>query len=114
MNCPECNIHIDNHSASRCLDAWVAKLMPATKYLERLYLGWLKSKRVKDWHPSIEISDAWEVVIEAFNNELELFWQNEHHLWAAMLGDKGFEARWGVGDTAPLAICRAAIMAKLK
>lgn len=25
MNCPHCNVHIDAHEASRCLDAWVAK-----------------------------------------------------------------------------------------
>lgn len=23
MNCPHCNVHIDEHPASRCLDAWV-------------------------------------------------------------------------------------------
>ena len=25
MNCPHCNVHIDKHPASRCLDAWVAE-----------------------------------------------------------------------------------------
>jgi len=24
MNCPNCNVHIDKHVASRCFDAWVA------------------------------------------------------------------------------------------
>lgn len=31
MNCPHCEVHIDEHSASRCLDAWVAEIVMGWK-----------------------------------------------------------------------------------
>ena len=69
MNCPNCKTEIDEHEASRCLDAWVAKavmgeavlkfdeyLSPYSRYstdiaaaweVHRAACGWLFSKRRK-------------------------------------------------------------------
>ncbi len=78
MNCPHCETEIDEHEASRCLDAWVAKavmdelalMSPSPIYVGRF--DWVKKG---DWYVasendspyrvpyySVNIAAAWEVV----------------------------------------------------
>jgi len=40
MNCPTCNVHIDEHPVSRCLDAWIATDvmgLDTSKHLEEVW-----------------------------------------------------------------------------
>ena len=124
MKCPHCDVHVDEHETSRCLDAWVAETV----------MGW-KSKRIhgadgvtrKYWmfgdsddiasemylfKPSTSIADAWKVADKygAFvlhkrdwgdDYWIDLYITEGQHGWADSV-----EA-----SSAPLAICRAAIKA---
>jgi hypothetical protein len=63
------------------------------------------SKKAYNWRPSERIEDAWEVVT-ASNAVFELFWNPIRKKWAAKFMGSG---EFSIGETAPLAICRAAL-----
>ena len=135
MNCPTCNVHIDEHEASRCLDAWVAtdvmgwtrkKLPPQTDYgPTRRYIwrdakgefikGWYRRDgRLYDlvgndaWPFSTSIAAAWQVV-EKDRGNFRIF--DNGIYWVAWYWTLD-EVIKGMAKTAPLAICRAAIKAR--
>lgn len=62
-----------------------------------------------DWDPWTRIDHAW-MVVEAFNGCLHLRQHNKHGLWAAFFCDAGPDHE-GEADTAPAAICNAALLA---
>jgi hypothetical protein len=65
MNCPECKVHVDEHEAGRCMDAWVAE-----KVMDEQGWNWHgafghKRERVVAYetlHYSTDIAAAWKVV----------------------------------------------------
>lgn len=63
------------------------------------------------FHPSTNIANAWEVVEEIVadrqDSAFELFFRGKDG-WGVATTDN---VRWALGDTAPLAICRAALKA---
>jgi len=61
-----------------------------------------------EWHPSTSISDAWQVV-ETIDDCLHLKEHGAKGIWCAMFC--GLMQEWEHGDTAPLAICKAALKA---
>ncbi len=75
-----------------------------------------------DWSPSTRIDHAWEVVEKLRHRApghdqytlmwgFELTWHNEDGCWYASFLDEGGEGREAGGETAPLAICKAALAA---
>jgi hypothetical protein len=141
MNCPHCGVDIDEHEASRCLDAWVAEAvikdivsihMPdgisGPKY-PMIYRG---GDEYKPPDYSTSIAAAWEVV-EYFHNKqypAELMGDQGHNwdrwdfrIWSPVDEPDITEelaAGWDYSmdlnnrlASAPLAICRAAIKATL-
>lgn len=101
--------------------------MPAGPEMDRLVaekvMGWISAgspywykdgynvQSVYEWQPSARIDNAWQVVekMEERGSPLRMMFKSIH--------DKGYWARFGdgpqnfYGDTAPLAICRAALIA---
>lgn len=67
------------------------------------------------WSPSTNIAHAWEVVEKSHPNAWFLWWDDGHAEWACFLDGarsvlEGCRIKaWA--DTAPLAICRAALRA---
>ena len=117
MNCPHCGVHIDEHPASRCLDAWVA--------VDVMELAGVGLDSVGDFQYlhspdrphfvseySTDIAAAWEV--EQKIEELKLRARYVQHLVAAMLGkevDSDEDMWWLLAHASPLDRCRAAIKA---
>ena len=119
MECPHCDTPIDEHEASRCLDAWVdfvvfgaePRIMSNGQIVGRKFF-------------STDIAAAWEMVEQLCSwkrddNMLTLKGQgptpehpDEQEGWydAEIAGAAG---KWESlnADTAPLAICRAALKA---
>jgi len=122
MNCPQCNTPIDEHQATQCLDAWVAETAlkksiawpahnehPAIPGLEL----WNEQPRY-----SSDIAAAWQVV-EGFKNFEpdrggDSGFRVELHASGAFAAIGVYHELTIVGasaQTAPLAICRAALKA---
>jgi len=138
MNCPHCNVHIDEHPASRCLDAWVAEaVMDGRPFLTEddckasqtaWTFGqnrWVMSSLHSDGEGAsffrvptytADIAAAWEVV-EKINDDsaMTLRWYNPDgrtsYFSVAFGFSKKIEAH---ADAAPLAICRAAIKTSVR
>ena len=108
MNCPHCDTPIDEHEASRCLDAWVdfvvfgaePRIMSNGQIVGRKFF-------------STDIAAAWGVVAEAnYDNVMKLRWYNPDGRTSLHTVVFGFgEKTEGEGESAPLAICRAALKA---
>jgi hypothetical protein len=118
--------------AGRELDALVAEKVMGWTLCDRVAMGWGDGPPVfatgedpyddtarpsrQDWRPSEDIAAAWEVV-ENWRNRCNgegvvlLSWHSEE--WVCELGIWGVESgfRHAPADTAPLAICRAALLA---
>ena len=111
MNCPTCNVHIDEHEASRCLDAWVAAdimelpqnwVSGCLNYSTSIAAAWgVVEKLSKHYYVDIGVDDTGAQV------QLDC-------LHVDSLGNTRWELAF-VESTrapaAPLAICRAAIKA---
>ena len=125
MNCPHCNVHIDEHPASRCLDAWVAE---AVMKLDRVRIDGTDGEAIFKRAPSTtswgfvpifstDISAAWQVVEKLAKQWPDLSigsgWNKEGDgKWSVGWGFDGHGWEWTEPcETAPLAICRAAIKA---
>ena len=80
MNCPHCNTPIDEHRADGCLDAWIAETVfggrlelskpweawddpPRDRLVVTLLNGGRLYGSFRDWSPSSNITDAWEVIL---------------------------------------------------
>ena len=116
MKCPNCNILIDEHPASRCLDALVAEKVMGWHDCE----GYWEDDKVihtgaGGWYPSTSISAAWEVVEKlgrAFSIDcISFVGMNECTAIFAAVGTSWNDGAIGTAPTAPLAICRAALKA---
>lgn len=93
MNCPHCNTHIDEHPASRCLDAWVAEAVMGwqpithfhgspiadgwTGFWDGEWFRWTECPESDEpdaselWLPSIDIAAAWQVVEKICNWDID-------------------------------------------
>ena len=122
MNCPHCNTHIDEHPASRCLDAWVAKsVMRLEVYMshdEYLRAGF---PHAQYWssavhYPAYWWDKGWAMSVAPYSSDIAAAWQVMEKLklslfpmingWSAGQYYKSHPAE---APTAPLAISRAAI-----
>jgi len=79
--CPHCNTDVDEHPASRCLDAWVATTV---MWLD---LGgdasdWLTREAAK--HYSTDIAVAWEIVD----------WIRSRQTPVEVMGDEWYDGGW--------------------
>ena len=108
-----------NMPAGRVLDALVAeKVMDwhwykflDPKLVDEAKGAWLdKDNRVmhNEWLPSTDIADAWQVVEKMQSFELEMDYQESWHAYVNFPGEEWYSS---IGDTAPLTICRAALLA---
>ena len=128
MNCPHCNVHVDEHEAGRCMDAWVATevmgipVESAMGYTVKWLLDDCNYKPeefpYEFYHCrrySTDIAAAWQAVEKLAASE---DW-DEHpvdvhknyafkDMWTAHFRDYSVVAH---ADTASLAICRAALKA---
>lgn len=110
--CPHCGTAIEEHEATRCLDWWVFEAVICDKPLSdenREVLPYANVHRYSD-----SIAAAFEVVDKLKHvlvQRKELF--TPPYIWRVQLFEKyGCEATaTGAAPTAPLAICRAAILA---
>ena len=119
LNCPHCKLHIDEHPASRCLDAWVHTDVMGYK---------LPDHNWRDTHCDCirnyprDISAAWRVVEKIQRDEpgwrFGLLGGDIHFRWKAEFHghidpEQNYGQRHGqaYADTAPRAICLAALRA---
>lgn len=118
--CPRCGLDVDEHLANRCMDAWVAEAVMGWEKCcistlpEKLdYTHWKTDtldgmwyvQASLDWSPSTQIADAWLVVEKlAPLGQLLLDGTLSGDWHCEVVGDTQAEA-----ETAPLAICRAAL-----
>lgn len=122
MNCPHCNVHIDEHPASRCLDAWVARgVMDWMLVITHDDVDWVcaDSEGQRRLIPaySTDIAAAWEVVeklsqycyvdigVDVSGAQVQID-VNDNGEWQLAFVESTR------ADTAPLAISRAAIKAR--
>lgn len=122
MNCPHCGTHIDEHPASRCLDAWVADdIFGGSANPDNVLWYWWDSsddegKRVvlgvhlfAGPKFSTDIAAAWQVL-----GKMGGFWTVQGYIYEGRTNHYYAGRRGHVGSrapTAPHAICRAAIKA---
>lgn len=129
--CPTCGTGIEEHEAGRCLDAWVESAIFARPNCEAWIIqsvsiqGPVFIKTGKCEHESClpvgmvaefssNISAAWQVVEKA--KFRWTVWRDDDGWTAARYYPEGSKS-WRVlstSTTAPLAICRAAILATVK
>ena len=125
MKCPHCQTLVTDHEANRCLDAWIAEEV----------MGWDDSCGYSYWImlPPKEstgrsegrvypvpafissISAAWEVVKKIINDEQRFELITGDQMLAWIVGEDSAPDKLGlficgVGETMPLAICRAALL----
>ena len=140
MNCPYCETEIDEHEANRCLDAWVAEAVMGIPRSELNFVaeneggfefspallnaggrGWVDDQEVREPAPySISIAAAWEVVgkmtapnMGVGGDSWKLEWLAGSYRASFGYGRKVKDVTYwkAIADTAPLAICRAALKA---
>ena len=139
MNCPHCSVHIDEHEASRCLDAWVAEVVMGHSDIRKREESWEYCLYTGDCHEpygvncffSTSIAAAWVVVMYFKDKQypVELTGEDAHgwsrwdfRIWHP-LDDPDFKDEIARGwdesmdlnkriASASLAICRAAIKVK--
>ena len=119
LKCPHCGTPIDEHEATRCLDAWIAQsVLGIPVRFEAIASGplWVESEwagKVPLEAYSSDIAAAWHVVEKAYIHTIRIVvsakddspaeWQAEGHV---------LSTTWGLAETMPLAVCRAALKAK--
>ena len=127
MNCPHCNIHIDEHEATCCLAKWVAAdVMEIVhgEYGEIIMYdhGIYESSEPPDYPNDIAV--AWEVVEKLMGDDFWLTLIHKTTVFRDDLDKPGWSARFrctragirgdhfGASTNQSLAICRAAIKAR--
>jgi hypothetical protein len=121
---------IDAMPAGREMDALVAeRVMGWVRHPDSMYRHWCERQpdgtlrfldqceplhTVRPWHPSTDIAAAWEVVEklrgESFPWEFSLGWRHiEPFVSFGRTANQKDEIGFSHGETAPLAICRAAL-----
>lgn len=117
MNCPHCETHIDEHEATRCLDAWIAEVVMGHSDIRKQEDSWEYCLYTGDCHEpygvncffSTSISAAW-LVVEKFGDggfitiQGYLYDGRTNYWYVGKRGHIGSRA-----ETFPLATCRAAI-----
>jgi len=147
LNCPHCGAHIDEHPASRCLDAWAAKVVMGKRieFRKGEPVGWKEDGEPFLWFPNdfvdlddntlyIHATDGYTGMVQHYSKYIAAAWQVEEKMresgWEFVYDDdsEGKVAmfsrgrdQWGeidvhsaMADTAPLAICKAALLAAIK
>ena len=134
MNCPHCEIDINKHEATRCLDAWIAHEILGQS-VELVDTGWSEFDD-PDWivegevsigipggvgplyvnKYSTDIQVAWRVLVRLQEQDWEYSVSPDHVMlchkeWIANSVAQSRPVITAKGDV-PLAICRAAIKAK--
>lgn len=120
---------MNDQLAGRALDALVAEKVMGWNLADRRRLRWGEGPDcwitgddeapTRQWFaPSIDIASAWKVVekLDAFggggvlylylSRDAEDGWAARFYAWGA---SESCQAEWSKADTAPLAICRAAL-----
>lgn len=132
MKCPHCKTEIDEHEANRCLRGWVAESvmgwrvengedgLPAHAFPSENEHVYLLPDLGPQWYPDRDIAAAWEVVgrmppitISAPGAPVAGGeYKNLSPDWDVEFPELPNHGAWNAqGDTAPLAICRAALKA---
>ena len=108
LHCPTCGVHIDEHEAGGCLDLWAGEVVMGFGYNEE------SSGLSKRWFGrpdrySERIGPAWMLVERLEFNHVQVDKTDDRsELWYCTVSCRPHVDRaWG--DTAPLAITRAAI-----
>jgi len=110
--CPHCDTPIDEHPANRCLDAWVAEAVMGLTYvffdvelLERASQGRMAA------YYSTDIAAAWQIIEKLRKQDMyyKLGFNGDGLPYYIEAGF--YEETLARADTAPLAICIAAIKA---
>lgn len=129
MNCPYCNTHIDEHPASRCLDAWVAETVMDGDVRpdpdgDGIWVWFKKNWGYSDVVPYYSTSiaaakdasdKAGSTVIFAPHSSIIGDYANRKNDWLVEMIPKGGiteDSVWAYGGTEELARCRVAIKAK--
>ena len=123
MKCPHCDVRVDEHETSRCLDAWVAedvmgwtkKKIKGSDGVTRTY--WKSEtkpyKELWQFSPSANIADTWEVVekLNSSGHVVEII--NDCVAWSVRFinidTDKKYISDWKC--SLETQICHAAIKA---
>ena len=134
MNCPHCKTEIDEHEASRCLDAWVAEAVTGEGKQGFLcpdcggaHFGTSKGERICHGPPfacgwsgpsldaspsySTDIAAAWEVVGRLKENGIGLIIWTASDVVQAYRDKEDGDYLADEKAKVPLAICRAALKA---
>jgi len=139
--CPTCGIKIIEHPANRCMDALIAKKVMGWNKIVIGGVGWFVKEsplgmsyqymtQSGDFEPSTDITAAWQVVERIVRPPDEDCWTGPtmqinaettkskgeyqvvfEHLDSIDLFPSSVEA---TAETAPLAICRAALLAVME
>ena len=124
MKCPTCGIPILEHPANRCLDTWVAEKVMRDNTDRFIWKRYGKPDCIQSeeyggpQEYSTDIAAAWQVV-EKIKNTPYLYPQLRYsHSWVFGIWRNNPNTNKDYGwlaevyaDTAPLAICRAALLA---
>jgi len=117
--CPHCDTSVDEHDSGRCLDAWVAEaVMGLDVHKPHEAVAAFRGQFSVGKHDmpllrySIDIAAAWEVVGRVGKNHLiqltGFLYEGRLNYWRFDIRESDMGPR---SDTAPLAICRAALKA---
>lgn len=135
MNCPHCGTEVDEHEATRCLDAWVAQIATgeSLEHLPVVYEEGTTRDGTDGWSTFVcpKCRNPEEVLVsepccQYYSTSIKAAWEVVEKLGADVTHDigvhyNGFQwfCEWGkegemhieTALSAPLAICRAAIKA---
>lgn len=97
------------------IDSLVAQLVMGWEYEEhRSGAGWKNehgfySHRVNCWNPSTRLEQAWTIVEKLNYDQKDLVWHVGEQQWCFVFGQDATNKWHAFADTAPLAICLAAL-----
>ena len=133
LNCPHCDVEIDEHEASGCLNAWVAEAVmggvETMNFQEKAKCYWkfetsegkgmlVDSKVFRGtalWSPSTRIKDAWEVLMKLYEQDwtFSITFRSVMLCHESWIADSVAQSRPVIEEKGDieLAVCRAAIKA---
>lgn len=120
--CPHCQTSIEEHKATRCLDAWVAEAVMGWRthrITDRVWVGKSTDNLIQksDWEPSTSIMNAWEVVDILTSMDWMVFTGTnlKDGSYCRLEWHDPFDPKWeqfmSRDSSVPLAICRVALEA---